>query len=270
MSAGVTTSAVQADTGTTPTEATGAALVRQRRGVDLSLYLVTDTRLCAGIGVPATVAAAVRAGVTVVQVRDPHASDAELVALGRAVRAELAGTGVPLIVNDRWHLVAEIGADGAHVGQHDDDPRTVRTALGPTALLGLSVQLPAHVADARAWGDDVVDHLGVGPVWDQWVKPDAAPPIGVAGFRAVAEVSPWPCVAIGGVQADGVPALRAAGAAGVAVVSAICGTPDVAAATRRLRAAWDGAEGAGPSSAAGAPGAAGVSAAVGYTDGGGR
>ena len=221
----------------------GTTAVARRRVVDLSLYLVTDTRLCAAIGVPATVAAAVGAGVTIVQVRDPHADDAELVALGRAVRAELAGTGVPLVVNDRWHLVGAIGADGAHVGQHDDDPRTVRAALGPDAILGLSVQEPSHVATARAGGDDVVDHLGVGPVWDQWVKPDAAPSIGVEGFRAVAAVSPWPCVAIGGVHAEGAPALRAAGAAGLAVVTAICGTPDAAAATRRVRDAWDGAEG---------------------------
>lgn len=223
--------------------ASATTAVARRRAVDLSLYLVTDTRLCARLGVPATVAAAVAAGVSLVQVRDPHADDAELVELGRAVRAELAGTGVPLIVNDRWHLVDAIGADGAHVGQHDDDPRVVRAALGPDAILGLSVQEPAHVAAARALGDDVVDHLGVGPVWHQLVKPDAAPPIGVDGFRAVARVSPWPCVAIGGVQAEGVPALRAAGAAGVAVVSAICGMPDVAAATRAVRAAWDGAAG---------------------------
>lgn len=216
-----------------------ATAVARRRATDLSLYLVTDTRLCAAIGVPATVAAAVAAGVTIVQVRDPRADDAELVALGRAVRAELAGTGVPLVVNDRWHLVEAIGADGAHIGQRDDDPRTVRAALGPDAILGLSAQEPAHVAAACALGDDVIDHLGVGPVWDQWTKPDAAPRIGVEGFWAVAQASPWPCVAIGGVHAAGVPALRAAGAAGVAVVSAICGAPDVGAATRQLRAAWD-------------------------------
>ncbi|MFH5824498.1 thiamine phosphate synthase [Georgenia sp. AZ-5] len=94
-----------------------------RPRLDLSLYLVTDTALCGEAGVPATVAAAVAAGVTTVQLRDPAATDAELVALGRAVRAALAGTGVPLLINDRADLVEAIGADGAHVGQGDMDVR---------------------------------------------------------------------------------------------------------------------------------------------------
>ncbi len=64
-----------------------------RPPLDLSLYLVTDTAMCARLGVPTTVAAAVAAGVTLVQLRDPAASDVELVALGRDVAAALAGTG---------------------------------------------------------------------------------------------------------------------------------------------------------------------------------
>jgi thiamine monophosphate synthase len=77
---------------------------------DLSLYLVTDTALCGALGVTATVAAAVAAGVTMVQLRDPLVGDDEFVTLGRSVAAALIGTGVPLIVNDRVHLVAAIGA----------------------------------------------------------------------------------------------------------------------------------------------------------------
>lgn len=212
--------------------------------VDLSVYLVTDTRLCADVGVPATVAAAVAGGATLVQLRDPHADDDALVELGCAVAAELTGTGVPLIVNDRVHLVAPIGADGAHIGQGDLDPVRARSVLGPDAVLGLSVQTVQHVAAARALGDGVIDHLGVGPLRAQSTKPDAAPPIGIDGFAEIAAVSPWPCVAIGGVgPADAAP-LRRVGAAGLAVVSAICGRPDPASAARVLRAAWDAAEAA--------------------------
>jgi len=209
-----------------------------RPPLDLSLYLVTDTEMCGRIGVPATVAAAVAAGVSVVQLRDPTASDAELVALGRAVGEALAGTGVPLIVNDRVDLVAAIGAHGAHVGQKDLDVAQARARLGPSAYLGLSVHATDQVSAAVARGIDTLDYLGVGPVWATTSKADAAPPRGLEQVRAITSATPWPCVAIGGITPARVPALRASGVAGVAVVSAICGQPDVAAATHALRAAW--------------------------------
>jgi len=215
-----------------------------RTRLDLSVYLVTDTALCGELGVPATVAAAARAGVSAVQLRDPAADDDELVGLGRALVRALHGTGVPLLVNDRVHLVEAIGAHGAHVGQSDLDVRAARELLGPEAWLGLSVQTVEHVDQARvalATGPHTVDYLGVGPVWPQATKPDAAEPGGVDRLRDIGAASPWPCVAIGGIDAARARLVRATGAAGVAVVSAICGQPDVAGAARALRAAWDGA-----------------------------
>jgi thiamine-phosphate pyrophosphorylase len=209
------------------------------RALDLSLYLITDTRLCGAFGVAATVTAAVGAGVSAVQVRDPVAADSEFVDLGRAVAAALRGTGVAVILNDRAHLVAAVGADGAHIGQTDLDPRTARDLLGPDAVLGLSVQTVEQVTAARRLGPDVVDYLGVGPIWPQATKPDAAAPSGLQQLREIAATSCWPCVAIGGVDAERARLARRNGAAGVAVVSAICGQPDVAAATRRIRTAWD-------------------------------
>ena len=206
---------------------------------DLSLYLVTDTALCGELGVAATVAAAVAAGVSAVQLRDPEASDEDFAATGRAVAQVLKGTGVPLIVNDRVHLAAALGAAGAHVGQGDLDPRAARTMLGPDALLGLSVQTVQHVTAARGLGPGIIDYLGVGPVWPQATKPDAAEPAGLRRLREIVDASPWPCVAIGGVNADRAASVRGTGAAGMAVVSAICGQPDVPLATRRLRRAWD-------------------------------
>jgi len=195
--------------------------------------------LCGELGVAATVAAAVAAGVSAVQLRDPEASDEDFAATGRAVAQVLKGTGVPLIVNDRVHLAAALGAAGAHVGQGDLDPRAARTMLGPDALLGLSVQTVQHVTAARDLGPGIIDYLGVGPVWPQATKPDAAEPAGLRRLREIVDASPWPCVAIGGVDANRAPSVRATGAAGIAVVSAICGQPDVALASRALRQAWD-------------------------------
>lgn len=218
-----------------------APVQRDPGRLDLSLYLVTDTRLCGTHGVVATVAEAVAAGVTVVQLRDPGCSDADFVRLGRALVDTLAGSGVPLIVNDRVALVAEIGAAGAHIGQNDLAPEQARRVLGPAAWLGLSVQTPAQVAAARALPAGTIDYLGVGPVWPQQTKPDAEPAGGPALLARIVHASPWPCVAIGGVDASRAGAVRQAGAAGLCVVSAICGQAVVGAATRRLRAAWDAA-----------------------------
>jgi thiamine-phosphate pyrophosphorylase len=212
-----------------------------RPPIDLSVYLVTDTALCGELGVPSTVALAVRGGVTVVQLRDPAASDAELVTLGRALVTALEGSTVPLLINDRVHLVETIGAQGAHIGQSDLGIDEARAMLGDGAYLGLSAQTVEHVAAARRHGRHSLDYLGVGPIWAQTTKPDAAAPGGIELLRAVLAVSPWPCVAIGGIDSTRAPIVRAAGVAGVAVVSAICGRADVMAAASEIRSAWDGA-----------------------------
>jgi thiamine-phosphate pyrophosphorylase len=144
--------------------------------MNLSLYLVTDTLMCGQFGVAATVSTAVRAGVTMVQLRDARASDDDLVSLGRKILTVLEGTDVPLIVNDRVHLVEAMGAHGGHVGQSDLGIGAARTLLGPAAYLGLSVQTTEHVAAAREHGKEMLDYLGVGPVWGTATKLDAAAP----------------------------------------------------------------------------------------------
>lgn len=211
----------------------------RRPPLDLRLYLVADARTCGPLGAVRTARQAVGAGATAVQVRDPDCTDAELAALGARVRDALAGTGVPLLLNDRVHLVAETGAAGAHVGQDDLDPVTARAVVGEDAYLGLSVQTLDHVDRALQLPHGTVDYLGVGPVWDQATKPDASPPCSPATLAEIVRRSPWPCVAIGGVDATRAATVRGTGAVGMAVVSAVCGRPDVGEATRALRRAWD-------------------------------
>lgn len=210
-----------------------------RPPLDLTLYLVTDTARCAPRGVVATAVAAVQAGVSVVQLRDPDATDDDLVVLGRELVAALHGSGVPVLLNDRVHLVEAIGAAGAHVGQGDLDVSSARRLLGRTAYLGLSVQTEPQLRAAVEHGVEALDYLGVGPVWATASKSDAAAPGGPEQLGRIVARSPWPCVAIGGIGAHRLPVLRRTGVSGVAVVSAICGQPDVAAATSALRAAWN-------------------------------
>ncbi|GAB7190929.1 thiamine phosphate synthase [Kineococcus sp. NUM-3379] len=204
------------------------------RGADLSLYVVTDTHLCGGRGVPDVVAAAVAGGATAVQVRDKDASRRELLALVRAVQAALAGTGVPVVVNDAVDVALLAGADGVHVGQDDLPAQEVRALLGPGVLLGLSVSTVAQALAAERLPAGTVDHLGVGPVWRTDTKPGAAEPLGLDGLREVVAATTLPCVAIGGIDARNAAAVRATGVAGLCVVSAVCAAPDPAAAARSL------------------------------------
>ncbi len=204
---------------------------------DLSVYLITDTGQCGALGVVETVRCAVAGGATLVQLRDPDATRAELVALGRALLDALEGTGVPLIVNDHADVAAEIGAAGVHIGQGDMAPDAAREIIGPDKLLGLSTHDPAQIQAAAGWGD-ALDYLGVGPIWPTGSKADAADAIGTAALASGVDLSPYPCVAIGGITADRVAEVRHAGAAGVAVISAICGQPDVTAVTRDLACRW--------------------------------
>lgn len=207
-----------------------------RRLPDLRLMLVTDAAMTARRGLLATVREAVAGGVTIVQLRDKHALDDELVALARALRAELAPRGVPLIVNDRPVVAKAAGAEGLHIGQEDGDPRAARLLLGPNAILGLSVTTAAEVATVEM---GIVDYVGLGPVFSTATKADAAPPLGLDGLSAVGAMLPAPFVAIGGIDAANAGAIMAAGASGIAVVSAICAAPDPETAAAALRRAME-------------------------------
>nr|MBS1900197.1 bifunctional hydroxymethylpyrimidine kinase/phosphomethylpyrimidine kinase [Actinomycetota bacterium] len=231
---------------TAPQEAAPEAVPARRaarlRRDDLALYLVTDPALCGERGVAAVVDAAVAGGVRIVQLRDKDADDVSIVEQLCALSEVIAGRAL-LVVDDRLDAVVEArrrGArvDGIHLGQSDASPLTARSLLGPDAIVGLTANTPAHLDAVRALPSGTVDYLGVGVIHPTSTKPDHPAPLGVAGFAAFAADSPLPCVAIGGIERADVAALRAGGAAGVAVVSALCAAPDPRVAARKLLRAW--------------------------------
>lgn len=201
---------------------------------DLSVYLVLDPGLCAEAGMIGTARAAVAAGVGVVQLRHKAAGTALRVEIGHALQAVLAGTGAALIVNDDVDAAIALGADGLHIGQGDMKPAAARAAIGPHMLLGLSVETEAQ---ARALDACVVDYAGAGPVFGTPSKADHAPPVGMAGLARIVGACRVPAVAIGGLGAHHARDVIGTGAAGLAVISAICGRPDPGAAARTLVAA---------------------------------
>jgi thiamine-phosphate pyrophosphorylase len=170
---------------------------------------------------------AVEGGATVVQWRLKDVPRVDVVERGRATRSLCARHGVPFVVNDDVEAALMLGADGVHLGRDDEG---ADTAKQHGLLLGLSA---ATTVEARA-ADGRADYIGAGPVWATPSKPDADPPIGVDGLRALCDAVSTPVVAIGGVDASNAADCIRAGAAGVAVIRA---ARDAAA----LRAAVDAA-----------------------------
>ena len=206
--------------------------------LDLSLYLVTDPAMTAARGLVETVRAAAAGGITMVQLRDKAAGDAERVALARSRVGALSGTPIPGIVNDRADIAAAAGAHGVHLGQEDGDPSRARALLGPGAIIGQSA---GDLAELARVDPGLVDYVGIGPFASTATKGDAGAPLGAAGFARLRAATPLPAVAIGGLGPANAAQAVAAGADGVAVVSAICAAEDPEAAARALRAiAWAG------------------------------
>lgn len=202
---------------------------------DLTRYLVTDTAMCAGRGVPETVRGAVAGGVTAVQVRDPTASARELYELVLRVREVLAGSGVALLVNDRLDVALAAGADGVHLGQSDLPVERARRIGGPELVVGWSVSDATELETANAFPTGTVDYLGVGPVFGTPTKPNAAAATGVEGLRELVAATDIPAVAIGGVHADNAAEIAGTGVSGVCVVSEICAAEKPETAAARLR-----------------------------------
>ncbi|WP_101295691.1 thiamine phosphate synthase [Halegenticoccus soli] len=220
--------------------------------VDWRTYLITQADLSAGRTTPEIVGAAIEGGVGVVQLREKHATVRERLRVGREVRSLTADAGVLFVVNDRVDLALAIDADGVHLGDDDLPIDAARTLLGDDAVVGRSVSTVAGAERAEAAG---ADYLGVGAVFrteSKDVTPEQAER-GVETVRRVADAVDLPLVGVGGITPENAREVAAAGADGVAVITAIAAADDPAEATRALRGAVDAgrAEGGNGASAAG-------------------
>lgn len=177
---------------------------------------------------------AAQGGAGAIQLRDKTASDADLAALVTLLLPEMTAMGVRLIVNDRVAVAVQTGAHGLHIGQGDGDPGLIRRRIGPDMILGLSVETPQQARQVP----DGVDYIGAGPVRATATKPDHAPPIGCDGLATITRRTRLPVYAIGGIGAGDAAAIKGAGAAGMAVVSAVVRAPDPETATRSLLQEW--------------------------------
>jgi thiamine-phosphate pyrophosphorylase len=211
--------------------------------VDVRLNAIVDPERANGRSLADLTRMVVAGGATLIQLRDKHGDTRQMIETARAILAVLAGTGVPLVVNDRVDVAMVAGADGVHVGQEDMRVEDARRLLGPKAIIGLSIKT---VALANAAPIELLDYVGVGGVYATTSKENTNKPIGIAGLREIvtafrARKRDLPVCGIAGIDAANAAPVIAAGADGVAVISALSMTADPEAASRELRRVVDAA-----------------------------
>jgi len=187
--------------------------------------MIADVESAAGRNLPSLIESAVSAGVTVVQLRSKQQSTRAFCDLARDVIRILKPKGVPLVVNDRVDVALACGADGVHLGQLDLRLRDARRILGPSKLIGISVNT---IEEAREAENGDADYLGVGPLFATSSKSRLRPILGLEGLRRIRKQVRLPLLAIGGISTANVVPVRRAGADGVAVISALISAPDIA------------------------------------------
>jgi len=198
--------------------------------VDPSLYVVLDRAAARGRELVEVLDGALAGGCRMVQLREKDWPSGRLLPLAERLRARCTAAGATFIVNDRVDLAVAIGADGVHVGQEDLPARAARPLLRPGMILGVSTH---SVAQARSAQADGADYVAVGSMFPTQSKAEFEL-VGPALLRKLRDEIRVPLVGIGGVTHANVSEVIAAGADGVAVISAICAAEDPRAAAERF------------------------------------
>ena len=196
----------------------------------LKLYAVTDRKWLKGSSLEEEVEKAVRAGVTMVQLREKHMEFAELVTLAKKIGAVVHKYNIPLIINDDIEAALASGADGVHVGQEDICASEARQRIGSSMILGVSARSAETAIEAERCG---ADYIGAGAVFSTSTKEDAK----IMSFdelKRICDSVSIPVVAIGGITEENIMELSGSGIAGAAVVSAIFAKEDISASAAKL------------------------------------
>lgn len=211
-------------------------------GLDLRVYALVDPMVAGGRTLT-DLAARIVNSATLVQLRDKNGSTRAMINEARALHAVLAPRGVPLLINDRVDVALAAEADGVHIGQDDMAPADARLLLGRTAIIGLSIKT---IEQAKAAPLDQLNYIAIGGVYGTTSKDNTSAPIGIDGLRSIAAVvrardRNYPICAIAGINAGNAADVIAAGADGVAIISALSLAPDPGKAAQDLRAVVDDA-----------------------------
>ena len=205
--------------------------------LDLRLNAIVDPERAGGHQLADLAARCVRGGATLVQLRDKRSETRALIEAARAIKHALAPFAAPFVVNDRVDVAMAAGADGVHLGQDDMAVEDARRLLGSRPIIGLSIK---SVEEAEAARLDLVDYVGSGGVYTTSSKQQKNAPIGPAGLARIIAVlrrraADLPVCGIAGIDASNAAEVIAAGADGVAVISALSLVSSPESAARQLR-----------------------------------
>jgi thiamine-phosphate pyrophosphorylase len=215
---------------------------RQKNPVDITLYAIADPSRCMDRPLDLLANDAMAGGASLIQYRDKQASTREMYERALEINEALWDGDVPLIINDRADIAFATDAAGVHLGQEDLFASDAREILGELAIIGLSIKTEE---DARSAPLDDLDYVFIGGVF-QTASKDNPTAIGVDGWKQLAAIirqrdPDIPIGAIAGIDESNIAELIAAGADGVAVISAIFMAENVEDATRSLRQAIEDA-----------------------------
>lgn len=197
------------------------------------LYVITDEGVGHGLSHARIAQRAVAGGADVIQLRDKRLSGRDLLTAASAIREITYDAGALFIVNDRLDVALAAGADGVHLGESDLPIEHARRIAPPGFVIGASVGSVAAAVRASAAG---ADYVALSPTFPTTSKDNAGPGHGLSMLSALRSAVSLPLVAIGGINPENVGDVIAAGADGVAVISAVVGQEDITGAARDLRA----------------------------------
>lgn len=196
------------------------------------LYVITDEEIAGGLPHETLAERAIAGGADVIQLRDKQCDYGRLVRIGRKIARIARDAGVLFIVNDRLDVAIACGADGVHLGQDDMRPDVARQIAPPGFIIGVSA---GNVAEALLAEQQGADYVALSPTFDTASKYDAGPGHGILGLRKMRAAVSIPVIAIGGINRQNAAEVIRAGADGIAVISAVVGSPDITRAARELK-----------------------------------
>jgi thiamine-phosphate pyrophosphorylase len=201
------------------------------------LYIITDENIGLGRTHAEIVTQAIAGGADAIQLRDKSCSSSGLIRIGRVIRGITRRSATLFIVNDRLDVALACGADGVHLGQGDMRTDVARQIAPRGFIIGVSVSNADEACRAEQEG---ADYVALSPTFSTGSKRDAGPGHGLDILREIRRNVSVPVIAVGGINRDNIREVIAAGADGVAVISAVVGAEDITAAARELKTliAW--------------------------------